>query len=523
MSQPGEVIDGAYKLIKPLGKGGMATVYLAEVDLSKVNYTLLYAYTQVQADSHAKRVELAEELSETLKDKDLDWKTIRSLLEAQNIPVPPRKVALKLAHQGIRSERFDDEWKYLICLSHPNVIKVFGGGECKGRPYYIMEYLPKMISEQELIGNASVEKKLRIISMAGEGLSYLHDNGIVHRDVKPDNFITVSKSGGELLTKVTDLGLAKDTAAEMGMTGSAAILGTPFFMSPEQMKSSRDIDHRTDIYSLGASLYEFTTGKKPFHQKSSVVEILKTAIEEESPIPPERHVENFPEELSGILKCSMSIKIEERYEGMGEFLSDLRTFLQKDSGALASSMIISEEILEIDFSSSDYIYPSKLPLPKKNKKVVEKIPQKQSTKKRSRKKSDKGRKRNRPAAKKGGCMRAFLFFLGFLFFLAVLILGAFVWSNREVLFGERNQPQPRQETPPPARREPPRNTTREPDEPRRSGGLKVYQSLQEAPQNGFLVRDKKTKEILDISGLPPAFRSRYSKNPQDYEVIRRPN
>jgi hypothetical protein len=79
------IIDSAYKLIKPIGKGGMATVYLAEVDISKVNYSLLYAYTQVKANSHSKRIELAEQLARTLKDKELDCNTIRTLLESQKI------------------------------------------------------------------------------------------------------------------------------------------------------------------------------------------------------------------------------------------------------------------------------------------------------------------------------------------------------------------------------------------------------------------------------------------------------
>lgn len=353
------IIDNAYKLIRPIGEGGMATVYLAEVDISKVNYTLLYAYTQVQAESHSKRVELAEELAKSLEGEELDWKTIRKLLEAQKIPVPPEKVALKLAHQGIRPERFEDEWKYLICLNNPNVVKVFGGGAEKGRPYYAMELLPGMINQKEIIENFTVEEKLKVVFMAGKGLDYLHKNGIIHRDIKPDNFITLKNKKGQMITKVTDLGLAKDTSAEMGMTGSAAVLGTPYFMSPEQMKSSRDIDPRTDVYSLGASLYEFMTGKKPFHDKTSIVEILKTAVDRESPIPPESHVEGFPKELGGILKCSMAQDSENRYKNMREFLRDLKSFIQADAGQLSQTLAISSDLSNVDFTSSEYIFESK--------------------------------------------------------------------------------------------------------------------------------------------------------------------
>ena len=124
---------------------------------------------------------------------------------------------------------------------------------------------------------------------AGKGLSFLHKKGIIHRDVKPDNFITYRNKEGRLITKVTDLGLAKNVEASIAMTATENVMGTPYFMSPEQMLSTKNIDQRADIYSLGASLYEFMTGIKPFQDKESVMDILKTALQKESPISPLNH------------------------------------------------------------------------------------------------------------------------------------------------------------------------------------------------------------------------------------------
>jgi serine/threonine protein kinase len=524
-----QIIDEAYKLIKPIGKGGMATVYLAEVDISKVNYTLLYAYTQVSGKTHTERVEKADTLASKLKKSELDWKTIRRLLEVQKIPVPPQRVALKLAHENVSIARFEDEWKYLICLNHPNVVKVFCGGVSEQRPYYAMELLPEMISQKEIIENFSVEEKLETICMAGEGLDYLHKNGIVHRDIKPDNFITLKNSEGSMVTKVTDLGLAKDTSAEMGMTGSAVVLGTPYFMSPEQMKSSRDIDHRTDIYSLGASLYEFMTGKKPFHQKSSIVEILKTAADKELPIPPEKHVEGFPKQLSGILKCSMALDVNNRYDSINDFLDDLKKFLIIDPDKLSLNQVISAEFSDLKLSSAEFKYTKKNKIKSKfasTKRITGKdnTPKSLSSTKRDGQKTtaQKRKKRKRDAQQKtnhSGCFKI-LFYIIFgsalTAFLVIIILFLLIKKNestQEKIELNAQNTENKNNIIEPA-------VSSEPEQPKRRGGLKVYKSLQEAPSGGFLIRDKKTGDILDVSGLPRPYRSRYSKNSKDFEVVR---
>lgn len=334
----------------------MATVYLAEVDISKVNYSLLYAYTQVQGTNQGERVRKAEELSAKLESGELDWKTIRHILESQNIPVPPKKVALKLSHEGIAPGRFEDEWKYLICLNHPNVVKVYGGGYAGDRCYYTMELVPGIIDPNEIVEKMTLAERLKIIFMAGKGLSYLHKNGIIHRDIKPDNFITVKNPKGQMITKVTDLGLAKDSESEMGMTASTAVLGTPYFMSPEQMRSAKNVDARADVYSLGASLYEFMTGKKPFHQKSSIMEIMKTALEKELPIPPERHVEDLPKALIGIIKCSMAFDIRDRYPKMEGMLKDIKTYLDTNEAELATSLNFSTDMVLDAKTPSTYMF-----------------------------------------------------------------------------------------------------------------------------------------------------------------------
>ncbi|MHC4873061.1 MAG: hypothetical protein ACYTFY_14555, partial [Planctomycetota bacterium] len=107
------VIDGVFKLIKKLGSGSMASVMLAEADLEKFDYTTLFAYTQVQAQTHVDKRKQAEELAETLRGKPLDAETMRTILDAQNIPIPGKKVAIKIATQEGYLPRFEGEWKNL--------------------------------------------------------------------------------------------------------------------------------------------------------------------------------------------------------------------------------------------------------------------------------------------------------------------------------------------------------------------------------------------------------------------------
>ena len=337
----------------------MASVYLADVDISKVNYSLLYAYTQVNEDSHAKRIQLAEELAGSLKDKNLDWKTVRTLLEAQDIPVPPKKVALKLAHKDSKPKRFQDEWRYLICLNNKNLIKVFGGGEYRGRYYYVMEVMPGIVTKKDIIENFTIHEKLKVIFGAGKGLSFLHKNKIIHRDIKPSNFMTFRNAKGFMVTKVTDLGIAKDMDTNPNPKTSKTLLGTPYFMAPEQMYSSDSVDHRADIYSLGASLYEFTTGKKPYHQKTSLREILKTSREKERPLPPEEHVKGFPEKLAGIINCAMAYNPKDRYAKVDHFLRDLKAFMDSGQKGLHENQKVTADVSALLDTSGTFLYETK--------------------------------------------------------------------------------------------------------------------------------------------------------------------
>lgn len=331
------IIDGIYVLKKKVGKGGMATVYLGEVDLLRFDYTTLYAYTQVQGKSHTERRTKAEVLAKDLRTRTLDLATMRSILEAQSIPTPGKQVAVKVATGGSDPSRFEGEWKNLLCLNHPNVVEVYGGGVHRGRPYYIMELLDAIITPEEIKAHLSIEDKLRIVIQGSRGLQYLHDNGLIHRDVKPDNMVTCRSDGG-YITKITDLGLGKAMEEDLGLTATNTILGSPSYMSPEQITCTRSVDHRADIYSMGASLYELVCGFRPYHNKSTVYELISCVTQGEKPVPVEEHAPYLPKAIIRIIDTAMEFKPEDRYDAVSDLADDLETYIRQESTDLTSSL-----------------------------------------------------------------------------------------------------------------------------------------------------------------------------------------
>lgn len=320
-------IDNAFTIRELLGEGGMAKVFLAEVDPDAFNYTLLYAYTQVQGETHAIRRAAAETLAQKLARQPLDPNTVRAILEAHGIPLPGSTVALKISKPEGDRERFEAEWRNLLCLNHPHVIKVYGGGSHNGCPYYVMERLDSILDIGVIDKTFDLRMKMGILLQAARGLAYLHENGIIHRDVKPGNLITIRREDGSLQTKVTDIGLAKTRDAAYELTTSSAFMGTPCYMPPEQALSARDVDPRSDIYSLGASLYRLLCGVPPYHNEETIYSIIHAIGTNQPPPPPRSFYPDLPAVVEGILTCAMRFDRAARYPDMGQMVEDLARYI----------------------------------------------------------------------------------------------------------------------------------------------------------------------------------------------------
>jgi len=247
--RPGAIIAGRYKLLEALGEGGMGTVWMAE----------------------------------------------------QTEPVR-RKVALKLIKPGMDSRqvlaRFEQERQALALMDHPNIAKVLDGGLTEtGRPFFVMEYVKGVpITQYCDAARLSIAERLQLFVQVCEAVQHAHQKGIIHRDLKPSN-ILVAPYDDKPVPKVIDFGLAKamhQPLTEQTLhTAHEAIVGTPLYMSPEQAQlNNLDVDTRTDIYSLGALLYELLTGTPPVERQrfkeAAWQEIIRIIKEEEPPRPSAR-------------------------------------------------------------------------------------------------------------------------------------------------------------------------------------------------------------------------------------------
>jgi len=264
----GTVFASRYEIIEELGKGGMGKVYRVEDKKIKEEVALKLIKPEVASDK----------------------KTI---------------------------ERFSNELKMARKIAHRNVCRMYDLGEEKGTHYITMEYVPgedlkRLIKK---VGQFSAGKTIFMAKQVCDGLAEAHRLGVIHRDLKPQN-IMVDEDGN---ARIMDFGIAR-TVKGKGITGAGVMVGTPEYMSPEQAEV-KEVDQRSDIYSLGVILYEMVTGRVPFEGETP----LGIAMRHRSEMPkdPKEHNAQIPEDLSRlILKCMEKDK-EKRYQSTGEVRSQL--------------------------------------------------------------------------------------------------------------------------------------------------------------------------------------------------------
>jgi eukaryotic-like serine/threonine-protein kinase len=261
------LFDGRYKIVRKLGTGGMANVYLAE-------------------------------------DQSLG-----------------RRVAIKILDDRHASdnqfvERFRREAQNAAGLSHPNIVSIYDRGEAEGTYYIAMEYLDGRTLKELILsrGPAPIQVAIDYTRQILGALRFAHRNGIVHRDIKPHNVLV--DSDGRL--KVTDFGIARAGASEMTEAGS--IVGTAQYLSPEQAKGT-SVDARSDIYSAGVVLYELLTGRVPFTGDTAVEIAMRhlSAV----PEPPSALRDDVPHELDMVVLRALAKDPDDRYQTAEEMDAEL--------------------------------------------------------------------------------------------------------------------------------------------------------------------------------------------------------
>jgi serine/threonine protein kinase len=248
-----------------------------------------------------------------------------------------KKVALKCLypqHRATRTsvERFFREARIAATVEHPNVIEVFDGGDEDGVLFLAMELLEgETLGERIDRGAVGVSEAIEIFLGIMDGVAAVHERGVIHRDLKPDNIFLVKPRPGRLGgAKVLDFGISK--LMEPGLrelTSLGTVMGTPFYMAPEQVANTRDVDARADVYSLGVMLYEALAGDLPYPEES-VIEIFKRA-QEGNAAPLSNVRPEVPRSLSRLVEKAMKPAREDRFASVAEMRDALAKVLLADT------------------------------------------------------------------------------------------------------------------------------------------------------------------------------------------------
>jgi len=258
---------GPYRLIEKLGKGGMATVF-------KAYHPSLDRYVAIKALHPA-----------------------------------------FMEHPGF-IDRFEREAKVVAKLDHPNIVPIFDFSEHEDRPYLVLKYVRGETLKARLEKSKLTYKESRhIFRVISSALAYAHQEGVLHRDVKPSNVLL--EKGGQIY--LADFGLARITETSQTTLSGQMMMGTPHYISPEQAKGLGDLDSGTDIYSLGVMMYELLVGEVPF-QADTPFSVIHDHIYSPLPLPREMNPDLNEDIQRAILK-SLAKKREDRYENISEMVA----------------------------------------------------------------------------------------------------------------------------------------------------------------------------------------------------------
>ncbi|MBI2389199.1 MAG: protein kinase [Deltaproteobacteria bacterium] len=281
----GQILGGKYRAIRVLGEGGMGTVYECE-------------HVQLH-----------------------------------------RKVAVKVLHPTQAKKkasvaRFQNEAHVAGAIGHPNICEIYDMGELEdSSPFLVMELLQGETLADRIASEGALpfDDIIDVIGQVLSGLIAAHDKGIIHRDIKPENVFLTQRAGLPPMVKLLDFGISKMSGADdLHLTRTGMVMGTPFYMSPEQARGDRNLDSRVDLYATGVMMYECLTGRRPYHAanyNALLMQILTT-----DPRPPHDIRPAVPEAFEQVVARAMVRDRDKRYHSASEFQRDVQ--LLRDPGTM---------------------------------------------------------------------------------------------------------------------------------------------------------------------------------------------
>jgi eukaryotic-like serine/threonine-protein kinase len=257
-----------------------------------------------------------------------------------------QRVAIKfllpeIAQQGMAAERFRREARAAARIRGEHVCRVLDVGTLRGIPYMVMEFLEGRDLADELArrGRLPPEEAVGYMLEACDAVAEAHAAGIVHRDIKPANLFLATRSDGSRHVKVLDFGVSKSlvdsNSGQHALTVTSSVVGSPLYMSPEQLDSARDVDRRTDIWALGVVLYELLTGRTPF-SGDSIPQLVNSVLHDQPPTFMSCQV-TAPDGLEVALGRALAKQRDQRYASVAEFVTAIAPFATRHT-ALSTRM-----------------------------------------------------------------------------------------------------------------------------------------------------------------------------------------
>ncbi len=249
-------------------------------------------------------------------------------------------------------ERFYREGRAAAQLNHPNIVQAIDVGEANGYHYFVMEYVEGCTVYDELAEGKvySEQEAVQIITQIARALLHAHERGFIHRDVKPKNIMLTK----DRVAKLADMGLARETTdVQAAMAEAGRAYGTPYYIAPEQIRGELNIDHRADLYSLGATFYHMVTGRVPFEGPTPSAVMHKHL--KEPLIPPDHLNTELTAGCGAMIEMLMAKNPEERYPSARELLVDLDLLAHKQPPEYARQYL-GAEVFET-LSSGESVEP----------------------------------------------------------------------------------------------------------------------------------------------------------------------
>ncbi len=252
-----------------------------------------------------------------------------------------REVAIKVLPRRLSEnadyvERFYREGRAAAKLNHPNIAQAFDVGEAGGYHYFVMEYIEGHMLYDEISGGKifSEAEALRVVLQVARALEHAHSQGLIHRDVKPKN-IMITPEGN---AKLVDMGLARNISdSGLAQAEAGKAYGTPYYISPEQIRGEVDIDFRADIYSLGATLYHMVTGRVPFDAATPTAVMHKHL---KDPLIPPDHINTaLSAGLGEVVEVMMNKDRNRRYSSTADLLMDLEAIAEGEPPLIARRQV----------------------------------------------------------------------------------------------------------------------------------------------------------------------------------------